>query len=193
MINPNPLTNPDDIKVFILYLLDRVGYPLRYERVAEIVVQDGIVNFIDFGKYFHELLEDGHITELANEPDVDEDNPMGHPTYTVSDTGKVIARELQDRLFGTVRERSYQNAIRYLDFAKRGATVTQTCSMEGDRYIFHCDITDREGTQMELSIRADSEYQLKQMKMTYSNQPEIVFRGIMALLTGEVNYLFTKD
>ena len=52
MITPAPLQDPDDIKVFILYLLNRVGYPLKYDRVADIVVQDGMVNFMDFGTYF---------------------------------------------------------------------------------------------------------------------------------------------
>lgn len=42
MITPAPLQDPDDIKVFILYLLNRVGYPLKYDRVADIVVQDGM-------------------------------------------------------------------------------------------------------------------------------------------------------
>ena len=43
---------------------------------------------------------------------------------------------------------------------------------------------------MDLKIRADSEYQLKCMLDNYSDKPEVVFRGIVALMTGDVNYLF---
>ena len=71
MITPAPLQDPDDIKVFILYLLNRVGYPLKYDRVADIVVQDGMVNFMDFGTYFFELLDAGHIKEIQNKPGED--------------------------------------------------------------------------------------------------------------------------
>ena len=193
MIAPAPLQDPDDIKVFILYLLNRVGYPLKYDRVGDIVVQDGMVNFMDFGTYFFELLDAGHIKEIQNKPGEDPENPKGHPTYTVSETGKVIAEELKDRLLGIVREKSYQSAIRYLDFAKRGAVLDQNYRPDGDGYLFHCEIKDRQGVQLDLTVRADNEYQLKQMRYVYSERPEVVFKGIIALLTGEVNYLFDKD
>lgn len=49
------------------------------------------------------------------------------------------------------------------------------------------------GVQLDLTVRADNEYQLKQMRYVYSERPEVVFKGIIALLTGEVNYLFDKD
>ena len=48
-------------------------------------------------------------------------------------------------------------------------------------------------TELDLTVRADNEYQLKQMRYVYSERPEVVFKGIIALLTGEVNYLFDKD
>ena len=45
---------------------------------------------------------------------------------------------------------------------------------------------------MDLTVRADSEYQLKRMLNNYSEKPEVVFRGIVALLSGDVNYLFEQ-
>ena len=187
---PAQLTDPDSIKIFILYLMNRVGYPLTYDKVEDIVMLDSVVSFMDFGDYFDTLLREGHITELQNEPGKDPDNPRGHPTYVVSDTGRIIAEELCDSLSGIVREKSYRSAIRYLNFQKRGAVLDQNFRPDGDGYLFHCEIKDRAGVQLDLTVRADNEYQLKQMRKTYSERPEVVFKGIIALLTGEVNYLF---
>ena len=43
---------PDQIKVFILYLLDKIGYPLEYTDIATIIIRDGLVDYFDFVEYF---------------------------------------------------------------------------------------------------------------------------------------------
>ena len=43
---------------------------------------------------------------------------------------------------------------------------------------------------MDLTVRADSDYQLQRMLSNYAERPEVVFRGVIALLSGDVNYLF---
>ena len=37
------LKDPEEIKIFILFLLDRVGYPLSYSDLGTIVVRAGII------------------------------------------------------------------------------------------------------------------------------------------------------
>lgn len=36
----------NEIKIFILYLLDKIGYPLDYPSIGSIMMQDGLVNFL---------------------------------------------------------------------------------------------------------------------------------------------------
>ena len=50
------LTEVDEIKIFILYLLDKIGYPLDYPSISQIMMQDGIVRFIDFAECFFALV-----------------------------------------------------------------------------------------------------------------------------------------
>lgn len=196
------LKNENEIKIFILYLLDKIGYPLDYPSIGSIMMQDGIVNFFDFAQCFFSLVDAGHIREIISDkraaklleitPDSEEeagleDDPV---LYEVTETGRHVAEALSDNLMVTVREKSYRSALRHLSFAKRGAYVDQTYKKDGDGYIVHCSIKDKSGTLMDLKIRADSEYQLKCMMDNYSDRPEVVFRGIVALMTGDVNYLF---
>ena len=42
------LKDKNDIKIFILYLMRNVGYPLEFENLNDIVVQDGVVGYFDF-------------------------------------------------------------------------------------------------------------------------------------------------
>ena len=46
------LKNKTDIKIFILYLLSNVGYPLSYAEINDISVQDNFVGSMDFAECF---------------------------------------------------------------------------------------------------------------------------------------------
>ena len=196
------LKDENEIKIFILYLLDKIGYPLDYPSIGSIMMQDGIVNFFDFAQCFFSLVDAGHIREIISDkrasklleitPDSEEeagldDDPV---LYEVSETGRHVAETLSGNLMVSVREKSYRSALRHLNFAKRGAYVDQTYKPDGDGYLVTCSIKDKDGVLMDLTVRADSEYQLKCMLENYADKPEVVFRGVVALLTGDVNYLF---
>ena len=55
------LRDKNDIKIFILYLLRHIGYPLDFVSINDIVVQDGYVGYFDFAECFAEMLDDGLI------------------------------------------------------------------------------------------------------------------------------------
>lgn len=205
---PETFHSPQQVKVFILYLLEKIGYPLDYNDLATIVIRDGYVDYFDFVTYFHELLEDGHITrirkpadenapeslvqldDVPEEPETESDQD----TFMVSDTGRMIARGLaDDLLLAAVREKSYISAMRHLSLEKRGAVWNHSIEqLGGGQYMFHCSIKDIEGQAFDLAIRADSYLQVTRMRMNFEDKPDVVFRGIVALITGNVNYLFDK-
>ena len=197
---------PDQVKVFILYLLDKIGYPLDYTDIATIIIRDSLVDYFDFVEYFHQLLEAGHIRKIpkegsaehgsANNGSMKNDGEKSEESredwlFEVTDTGRMIAKGLSDDLLmAAVREKSYISAMRHLSLEKRKAVVTQSSEQEGTGYIFHCSINDMDGLALNLSLRADSYNQLSRMKQNFEERPDVVYRGIIALVTGNVNYLF---
>ena len=213
-IMPETFHSPQQVKVFILYLLEKVGYPLDYNDLATIIIRDGYVDYFDFVTYFHELLEDGHIKKISVPCDGAKDKPSEQKDengvtgpdnssdndaqtkdlYEVSETGRMIAKGLaDDLLIAAVREKSYISAMRHLSLEKRGAVVDHRIEMVGDgTYIFHCSIKDCDGMAFDLALRADSYLQVSRMRMNFEDKPDVVYRGIIALVTGNVNYLFEK-
>ena len=198
------LKKEDEIKIFILYLLDKIGYPLDYPSIGSIMMQDGIVNFFDFAQCFFALVDAGHIREIITDKneraegdealEFDDEETEYEPTstvlYEVTDTGRHVARVLSDSLMVSVREKSYRSALRHLSFERQGAYVDHSYRPDGDGFLVTCSIKDHNGVVMDLTVRADSEYQLRRMLNNYSERPEVVFRGVVALLSGDVNYLF---
>ena len=43
-----------------------------------------------------------------------------------------------------------------------------------------------------LELRADSFLQAQRMRMNFEDKPDVVYRGLVAIVTGNVNYLFDK-
>ena len=194
---PETFHSPQQVKVFILYLLEKVGYPLDYNDLATIVIRDGYVVYFDFVTYFHELLESGHISKVEHEAEDGENQTLSShvkDSYTVTDTGRMIAKGLaDDLLLAAVREKSYISAMRHLSLEKRGAVIKHDIEQVGDgTYIFHCSIKDCDGLAFDLDLRADSYMQVSRMRMNFEDKPDVVYRGIVALVTGNVNYLFEK-
>lgn len=196
------LKDENQIKIFILYLLEKIGYPLDYPTIGAIMMQDGIVNFFDFAQCFFELVDAGHIREIVVDDEEvnegygaeDDEDPESEKTvlYDVTETGKSVANTLSSNLMYAVREKGYRSALRHLSFEKKGAFIDSSYKKDGDGYIVNCKINDKNGVILDVNVRCDSEYQLNRMLTNFSEKPEIVFRGIVALISGDVNYLFEQ-
>lgn len=201
------LKDENEIKIFVLYLLDKIGYPLDYASIGSIMMQDGLVNFFDFAQCFFALVDAGHIREILcetpeeaaavegdpageGEDPIEDYEPDTTVLYEVTETGRQVAEALSDSLMVSVREKSYRSALRHLTFAKQGAYIDHTFRPDGDGYMVNCTIKNKSGALLDLTVRADSEYQKNRMLDNFTDRPEVVFRGVVALLLGDVNYLF---
>lgn len=181
---PVKLTKHNDIKVFILYLMDRMGYPLDFDDITAIMIQDNITNYFDFAHCFAELEDAGHVEKLPQ----DEDEPR--PKYCVSESGRTISDGLNSILARSIKDRAYRSALRHMSLVKRGAVVDQTIRLDGEGVLFKGTIKDPKGLQLEVSIRTDNDYQLRRMQEVFDDRPEIVLQGITAILTGDLDFVF---
>ena len=177
------LRDKNDIKIFILYLLRNIGYPLDFVTINDIVVQDGFVNYFDFTECFAELLETGNVEEIR----VD-----GEEKYAITEQGKHVADTLQSKLMHMIRDRSLKSALRLLSFRKRGAAIQCDVRAVADgKFEMICEVVDRHEEVMHLKVLLDDEAQARRMQYQFTSKPEVVYRGIMALLSGEVDYLLS--
>lgn len=176
-----PLKDKNDIKIFILYLMRNIGYPLDFANINDIVVQDGYVNYFDFAECFAELLDMGNIEEVK----VD-----GEDRYIITDRGIHVADNLESNLLSTLREKSLKSALRLLSFKKRGANIRCEVEPGGEgKFVLRCEISEGKEQLMQLRVLLDSPNQMEKMRYNFNDRPETVYRGVLALLSGEVNYL----
>lgn len=176
-----PLTDYNDIKIFILYLMKSLHRPLDFTTVSEISVQDGFVNYFDFATCFAALIDNGSISETVI---------GGEAMYEITETGMLVASELQSNIMNIIREKGLRSALRLLSFKDRGSKITCDYSELGDdRYLMNCEISENGETVLKLSLGVDSKQLLDMMIYNFDNKPEVLYKGVIAILTGEVDYL----
>lgn len=175
------LYDENEIKIFILYLMFNIGRPLEYEDINDVVMQDGFVGGIDFADCFADLLENGNVKEVRAD---------GKLYYAVSDRGVQIVEQLQGDIMSYVRGKGLKSALRMLDFKSRGARIETSFEPRQDgRFDLTCAIHDHEQMSLELKLVADSADQLELMRHQFRENPEQIYKGVLALLTGEIDYL----
>ncbi len=170
-----------DIKVFLLYILDNIAYPLEYEVIMAIVEENTDDISLDYGECLKELVVSGHL-------EVDEQNDVYY--YSITDKGRLVAAELYDTIDKEFRERSLRAAIRYISLTDSGksvnAYVTETDSR---RYRVTMEASDRFGEVMSVSVTVNSKVEAEHIKEAYMAKPEGVYRGVLFSVTGKLDYI----
>lgn len=176
-----PLTDSNDIKIFILYLMKNLHRPLDFTTVSEISVQDGFVNYFDFASCFAELIDSGSITEKIED---------GIPSYEITENGELVVSELQSNIMNIIREKSLRSALRLLSFKERGSQIKCESELVGkDKYMMKCEIAEKDEPIMQINLSVESKQLLDIMMYNFDKSPEVVYKGLIAILTGEVDYL----
>ncbi len=174
------MSDPNDIKIFILYLLDAINYPLDYETVHDVCIQNGYVEAFDFAQAFSKLEELGHVLK---------DTYGSETVYVISDTGRMVANELQSELMLSIREKSLKSAMRLLSFKKRRAKLKASVTERADgKYTLHCEISDPLGSILSVDLCAPSRLQAEEIKRRFEKEPETTYRRLLSVLSGDADY-----
>ena len=166
------LENKLDVKVFILYLMNKIGDPLEYTTVNDIVVQDEFVNGFDFAICFSELLDAGQIEDVGGGEGVDH-------FYAVSESGKE-----------SLKERAARSALRLIAYKRSGNRVISKITECTGGYMLKCEIVDNEKTLFSTEVFLTDRDYAERLKANYEERAEIIFKGSIALLSGDVNFIF---
>ena len=171
-----------NVKIFVLYLMQNVGRPLSFVTLNDIVMQTDFVMYLDFAEAFHLMLDDGLIAKQGEE--------NGDEAYVITEQGRVVAESLSSDILSSILEKSLAAALRYLDFKKRGVTCSCGYERRADgRFNFSCSLVERGEVIFSTTVILDSEARARRLKDNFYDRPEVVYRGVLALLAGNMNFL----
>ena len=170
-----------DLKVFLLFLLDNIRYPIDTDTIMTIVSENTDEITLDYEQCLGELFDSGHL--LFDEVD-------GVKYYMISDKGRAVAAELYDNLDEGFRERSLRSAIKQVSLTKSETTIKSYIERtEGGRYRVPLEAHDRYGELMQTSLAVNSLAEAEQIKRNFEAKPDGVYRGVLFSATGRIDYL----
>lgn len=177
------LYDQNEIKIFILFIINSLNRPMKYEDINDAIMQDGIVGGLDFADCFADLLDAGNIKEIRDGNDL---------YYELTTQGKQVVESLQNDIPRSVRTQGLKSALRLLDFKERGSEISAKYAMRDDgRYDLVCSIVDEKQLSLEIKLIVESSNQLELMMHNFDDRPEVMYRGVIALLTGDMEYLLS--
>ena len=180
----SPIGSKNNVKIFVLYLMENINYPLDYITLNDIVMQTDYVMYLDFAEGFHEMLS-GDLIESVG---FDEENSE---LFAVTPKGKIVASELKSDILDSILDHSLACALKYLDFKRRGVKIACSSEKQPDgTYLFRCSFTEKDVVLFSSEMIVDSAARVERMKENFRERPEVIFRGINALFAGNVNFLF---
>ena len=171
-----------NVKIFVLYLMENISYPLDFVTINDIVMQTDYVMYLDFAEGFNQMLDSGLIEKVDFE---------GEECYIITEKGKCVARELNGDILSTILDQSLSRALRYIDFKKRG--IECKCEIEkldDGSYELSCYFLENKKSIFSLKYTVDTYDRAKRMKENFYKIPENIYRGVLSLMAGNVNYLF---
>lgn len=174
----------NNVKIFVLYLMKNINYPMDYVTINDVVMRNDYVMYLDFDEAFHQMLDGGLIVE-------DGKNERDEPLYSVTHKGRLIADQLKCDILPSILDKSLACALQYLDFRRRGVLVNcemQRCSDQ--TFDVTVSLKEKDKVILSTTVNTDSEYHAMQMRKVFRERPDVVYRGILALLTGRVDFLY---
>nr|MBE6545557.1 DUF4364 family protein [Oscillospiraceae bacterium] len=170
-----------DLKVFLLFLLDNIRYPIDKTTVLSIIEENTDDISLDYEQCLGELSDSGHLLY---------DEVEGEKYYMISDKGRAVASELYDNLDAGFRERSLRSAIKHVSLSKSGASIKAYVERtESGRFRVTLEANDRYGDLMRTSLTVNSLAEAEQIKRNFESKPDGVYRGVLFSATGRIEYL----
>ena len=173
----------NNVKIFVLYLMENVGRPLDFVTLNDIVMQTDYIMYLDFAEAFHKMLDDGLLAPAGENE--------GEQLFNITPKGRVVAETLHSDILSSILEKSLAAALRYLDFKRRGIEAKcETKRREDGRYEIFCALYEKGEMIYSTTLIVDSADRAARLKENFYDRPEVVYRGVHALLAGNMNFLF---
>lgn len=183
----SPIGSMNNVKIFVLYLMRNINYPLDFVTVNEIVMQTDYIMYLDFAVAFHEMLDGELIAEVGKSEET------GDALYRVTEKGSIVAEQLKSDLLPSILEQSLGAALRYLDFKRRKIKIASDAKTLLDHTVdVTLTVTEDKKVIFSTTVNVDSELRAELIRENFRNRPEAIYRGSLALLSGKMDYLFDK-
>lgn len=160
-----------DLKMLILYLLDRAAGPIPPNTLTDLVRRHEGVNYFEFTEATAELVSTGHLTQTDE-------------GYLITDKGRTNSAACESSLPYSVRRRCGE------DLAPINAALRRSAQIRGERVpsadgsvVARMTLDDDSGNLLTIELLCPSEEQADRLIAGFRARPEQVYNDILEALS----------
>ena len=184
-IAPGGLRSKTEIKILICYLYYTVKDKMSQSIVVEAIRSDELANFFEIAAAFDELISDGNLEKS--------DVVDGEQTYLLTKNGTEIAMELEATLAYTVKQKSYNCALRLLSERKTARENHVEIRKAENGFEVNCRVSGGEVTLLEFNLYAPNFEQAENIKKNFLSDARTDDKGHRACRRGVGGSLRNAD
>ena len=163
-----------DVKVLILFVMARVGYPVGTQEIYELCYQDDCLSYFDVCTAIPEMAESGHLQEVEG------------MKYEITDKGREAGALTEDSIAYTVKQRAENAVSRYNRQVRRSSYIkTHVIPRDTGDYSVIMSLDDEAGNLMTLELMAPDQRQAVRLGSLFERKAENVYNLVMAELLDE--------
>jgi len=162
-----------DIKILILFVLNRLPGPVSRETLAELVMVDDGFDYFEFSQCLAELVKTAHVEQNEN-------------SYRITKLGAEHGDTVESSIPYSVRakaERAAQPLVAKMKRDKQILTSHEALKSGGCKVSL--SLSDGIGNVVSMSILASDDTQAKAMEKTFRNNAESIYHKIVSILTNQ--------
>ena len=163
-----------DVKVLILFVMARVGYPVNTQEIYELCYQDDCLSYFDVCTAIPEMVETGHLTEVEEQK------------YEITEKGRDAGSLTEDSIAYTVKQRAENAVAKYNRQIRRSSFIrTQVIPRDTGDFSVVLSLDDEAGNLMTLELMAPDQRQAVRLAKLFEKKAENVYNLTMAELLDE--------
>ena len=159
-----------DVKVLILFVMNRVIYPVDEQKIYELCYQDDRLSYFDVLQAIPELVASGHLKNTDE-------------GYAITPKGKEACEQTEDSIAYPVRQRAKHAVERFNRQMHRDSFVrTEIIEQPSGDFLTVMSLDDELGRLMTLELTAPSARQARQFTKAFHARADRLFCMISELL-----------
>lgn len=160
-----------DVKVLILFVMSRVGYPVNVQQIYELCFQDDCLSYFDICTALPEMVASNHLKGAEND------------CYVITDKGRETAKLVEDSIAFTVRQKAENAVDRFNRKMRRSSYVkTSVTQRESGDYSVRVSLDDDVGNLMTLELVAPDQRQAARLSRLMEKKADAIYTLTMTEL-----------
>lgn len=173
MARPGFIHDKLDIKLLVLYLMSRVVAPIDFAALTELALCDDGIDYFDYAECVAELVTSEHL----NQDD---------KYYSITEKGERNSNICESAVPYTIRLKCDKAVTKVNAQLRRNEQVrSEVEAREDGFYTLRLMLDDESANLLTLELLTVSEQKAEQIGSRFREQPELIYNGILGLLTAQ--------